>query len=49
VQVLVQRCAEAVDEGHRPEAGRGAATGTVCAQAVFQQLVDRYGRTQSGF
>ena len=34
VQVRVQGRAEAVDEGHRPAAGRGAATGTVCAQAV---------------
>jgi hypothetical protein len=35
MNVLVQRRAEAVDDGHWPNAGRCTATGTVFAQATF--------------
>ena len=37
VQARVQGGAEAVDEGHRPEAGRGAAAGTVFVRATFHR------------
>ena len=37
VQVLIQGGTEAVNEGHRPEAGRGTATGAVFAQSAFHR------------
>ena len=36
-QVRVQQRAEVVDEHHRAQAGRGAAAGTVCAQAALDR------------